>query len=113
MLLTFYCGFVLVVELYISSTWWRHKNVVITSFKLNLSQIFPYIYEVATKNFKFGTIDLTLAISNYWGLFVNKFDSKVDLIQKLDVKQKGFFIILSIQNYFIVGEDEFEFLKYF
>ena len=41
---------------------------------------------------------------------MNKFDSKVDLVR---CETKGFFIILSIQTYFIVGEDDFEFLKYF
>ena len=51
------------------------------SFKLNLGQNFPYIYEVAIKNFKFGTIDLTQAILNFRGLFVKKFDSKVDLVR--------------------------------
>ena len=75
-----------------------------------MSQSFPYIYEVATKNFKFGTIDITLAILNYWGLFVNKFDLKVDVVRW---ETKRLFNILSIQDYFIVGEDEFEFLKYF
>ena len=41
---------------------------------------------------------------------MNKFDSKVDLVR---CETKRLFNILSIQNYFIAGEDEFEFLKYF
>ena len=72
--------------------WWRHKNTVITSFKLNLSQNFPNFYEVAAKNFKFIRIDLTQAVLIFWWLFVNKFDSKVDLVKRKAKRLFEYFI---------------------